>query len=114
MAEDLRRLVGPYEILELADRESVRLRVVSFERGSMVIHPRWAGAPSEKLIPVLRVHLAEETKPYPPRYYDITSKTLQAQMLPLLMERGFERFEYVVTAYGVAPRKRFTLERLPM
>ena len=114
MAEVLRHLPGPYEILDLADRESVRLRVVSWEQGSIVIHPRWAGAPAEKEIPTLRLHLAAGVKPYPPMYYDVTSKTLQAQLLPMLMERGFERYEYVITKFGVAPRARFTLERVPI
>lgn len=111
MAE-FRRLPGPYEMLELADGASVRLLVTSWERGSMVIHPRWPGAPAEKEIPVLRVHVPEEVKPYPPRYFDITSKTLQAQLLPLLAVADFGDYAYIVTAHGVAPRKRFTLERV--
>lgn len=113
MAEELRRLPGPYEILELADRESKDLRVVSWERGTMEIHPRYPGAPETKEIPVLRVHVSADTKPLPPHYYDITSKTLTAQLLPFLLEPGFEKWTFRVTAYGVAPRKRFSLERLP-
>jgi len=114
MVAELRRLPGPYEILDLPDRGSVTLRLVSWEQGSMVIHPTWPGAPAEKEIPVLRLHLAAGVKPYPPEYFDVTSKTLQAQLLPMLMERGFERYEYVITKYGVAPRARFTLERVPI
>lgn len=114
MAEELRSLPGPYELLDLPDRGSVRLRIVSSERGSIIIHPKYPGAPEEKEIPVLRVHLAPGVKPYPPMYYDITSKTLIAQMLPLLYESGFERYEYVITKYGVAPRARFTLERVAL
>ena len=114
MAEVMRRLPGPYEILDLPDGGSVRIRVVSYERGSVIIHPKYAGAPAEKEIPVLRVHLASGVKPYPPMYWDITSKTLTAQMLPMLMEPGFEKYEFVVTKHGVAPRARFTLERVPL
>lgn len=114
MAVELRRLPGPYELLDLADGASVRLRAVSWERGSILIHPRYEGAPEEKEIEVLRVHLATGVKPYPPMYYDVTSKTLMAQMLPMLMERDFERYEYIITKYGVAPRARFTLERVPL
>lgn len=114
MAEELRRLPGPYEILDLGDGETARLRVVSWERGTIVIHPKWPGAPPEKEIVVLRTHLAAGVKPYPPLYYDITSKTLQAQLLPMLMERGFERYWYVITKHGVPPRARFTLERRPI
>ena len=114
MAEELRRLPGPYEILELADRESIDLRVVSWERGTMEIHPKYPGAPEVKEIPVLRVHVPVAVKALAPHYYDITAKTLQAQLLPLLLERGFERWTYRVTAFGVAPRKRFSLERRPL
>lgn len=114
MSEELRPLVGPYEILDLPDGGSVTLRPVSWERGTIVIHPKWPGAPAEKVIPVLRVHLAAGTKPYPPMYYDVTSKTLQAQLWPLLLERGFEDYAYIVTKHGVAPKARFTLERVPL
>lgn len=114
MAEVLRRLVGPYEILDLPDRGVARLRIVTWERGVMTIHPRYAGAPEEKEVEVLRVHLAPGVKALPPPYFDITSKTLIAQLLPLLLERGFERYEYVVTKFGVAPKARFTLERVPL
>lgn len=113
MAEELRRLPGPYEILELADRESKDLKVTLWERGTMEIHPRWAGAPATKEIPVLRVHVTAEVKPFPPMYYDITSKTLQAQLMPLLLQTGFDKWTFRVQAFGVAPRKRFSLERLP-
>lgn len=113
MSSNLRKLLGPYELLELRDREHVVLRIVSHELGSMVIHPRWPGAPAKKEISVLRVHLAEGTKPYPPMYFDITSKTLIAQLQPFLLERDFERYDFVITKFGVPPRARFTLERRP-
>ena len=113
MSRELRELLGPYELLELRDREHVVLRIVSHELGSMIIHPRWPGAPKEKEISVLRVHLAPGVKPYPPMYFDITSKTLIAQLQPFLLERGFERYEFVITKFGVPPRARFTLERRP-
>ena len=113
MSRELRELLGPYELLELRDRESVTLQIVSSELGSMIIHPRWPGAPKEKTITVLRVHLAAGVKPYPPQYFDITSKTLIAQLQPFLMERGFERQEFVITKFGQPPRARFTLERRP-
>jgi len=80
----------------------------------MVIHPRYPGAPSEKEVEVLRVHVTEAAKVAPPYYFDITSKTLMAQMIPLLMERDYDRYEYLVTKYGVAPKARFTLERIPI
>ena len=114
MAEVLRELVGPYELLDLPDRGVARLRVTSWERGSILIHPRYEGAPEEKVVPALRVHLTMSSKPLPPHFYDITSKTLMAQLVPLLMERDYDRYEYVITKYGVAPKARFTLERIPL
>ena len=114
MAEELRRLVEPIEFLELPDGQSATLKIVSWERGSTVIVPKWRGAPPEKVIQVLRVHMAAGYKPYPPMYFDISSKTLIAQILPMLSEPGYENYEYIVTAHGVAPRKRFTLERRPV
>ena len=114
MAEELRELVGPYEILDLEDGASVTIRVTTYERGRILIHPRYTGAPPEKWIPVLRVHLPPGVKPYPPMYYDITSKTLTAQLWPMLAAPDQERFEYEITKHGVAPRARFTLERRPI
>lgn len=114
MAAVLRRLPGPYEILDLQDQGRMALRLVSWERGTMIIHPRNAGAGEEKEIDIIRLHLAAGVKAVPPNYYDVTSKTLQAQLLPMIMERGFERFEYTITKYGVAPRARFTVERRPL
>jgi len=113
VSSELRELLGPFELLDLGDREHVVLRIVSSELGSMVIHPKWPGAPSEKRIPVLRVHLAEGVKPYPPMYFDITSKTLIAQLQPFLLERDFERYDFTITKFGVPPRARFTLARQP-
>jgi len=108
-----RVLPGPYELLELADRQSLRLRPIRWELGVMTIHPRNQAGPKEKTIEVLRIHVTPATKPVPPMYYDVTSKTLIAQFLPMLGEVGYENYEYVITKYGVAPTARFTLERIP-
>jgi len=106
---ELRELPGPMEILDLADGETRSFRVTRWERGSTTITPRFPGAQGEKVIEVLRVHVTTDSKPTPPYYYDITSKTLQAQMIPYLSNRGFENLVFTVTKYGVAPRARFTL-----
>lgn len=113
MAENLRPLPGPYEMLDLPDRGSVTLKILSWERGSIVIHPRYPGAPAEKVIEALRVHLPADVKEFPPMYYDITSKTLNAQLLPLLSAADFKDYSYTIVKHGVAPRARFTLERTP-
>jgi hypothetical protein len=99
----------PFEILELADGQSVRLKVVNYEFGEAVIHPRYTGSPAEKRIPVLRLYVPADYKPRGPPYWDVTSKTLQAQLKPLLDMLKASGREVVVTAHGVAPSKRFTL-----
>ena len=99
----------PFEILELRDGESLRLKVVKYEWGEMVIHPRYPGAPAEKRIPVLRLYVPADYKPRGPPYWDVTSKTLQAQLKPLLESLRAEGREFTVTAHGVAPSKRFTV-----
>ena len=99
----------PFEILELRDGETIRLRVVNFEFGEAVIHPRYAGAPAEKRIPVLRLYVPPEYKPRGPPYWDVTSKTLQAQLKPLLAELKASGKEFTITAFGAAPSKRFSV-----
>jgi len=42
-------------------------------------------------------------------YWDITSKTLQAQLRPLLLELIARGAEFTVTAHGEGPQKRFSL-----
>jgi hypothetical protein len=99
----------PFEILELSDGSSVRLKAVRFEWGETVIHPRYAGAPSEKTIPVLRIHLQPGVKPVGVPYWDVTSKTLQAQLRPLEPEIVGRAREFVITAHGSGPGKRFSV-----
>lgn len=102
-------LSEPFEILELSDGNSVRLKAVKFETGEMVIRPRYPGAPESKTIPVLRVHLAAGVKPVGVPYWDVTSKTLQAQLRPLESEIVGKGREFVVTAHGSGPSKRFSV-----
>lgn len=101
---------SPFEILELADGQMVEFRILKWELGETVIHPRFPGAPAEKRINALRVHVPPKFKALFPHYWDITSKTLIAQLLPYLEKRGFEKKTFRVRAHGVAPKKRFTLE----
>lgn len=103
------RLPEPYEILELADGESVNLRVVEWEEGDIVIHPRYPGAPETKVIRALRVYTTIDVKPTLPTYWDITSGTLIAGLRPYLELPDFGTKRYTITAMGVRPTKRFTL-----
>ena len=100
----------PMELLELANGQSTTFHVESWELGETVIHPTWPGAPPEKRINVLRVVVPSTDKPLFPHYWDVTSKTLIAQMLPYLQASGFEKKSFTITAHGEAPKKRFTLD----
>ena len=106
----MEELPGPYEILELKDRETLTTRIVKWETGKVEIHPAYK--PEGKWIIALRIEVPREDKEFFPWYWDVTSTTLVAQLLPQLQVAGFERKTYKITKFGVAPRARFTLEVL--
>ena len=114
MAAEDRRLPEPYELLDLGDGASESFVPVRYERGTMLIRPRYRGAPAEKVIPVLRVHVRTEDKPFFPHYWDVTSKTAAAQLMPMLMDPRARDYMITVTKHGVAPRARFTVGRGPV
>jgi len=95
--------------LELKDGTSLTLAAVKQEWGEALIKPRYLGAPAEKRIPVLRLTAKEGYKPTGAPYWDITSKTLQAQLRPLLVDLIARGAEFTVTAHGEGPQKRFSL-----
>jgi len=109
MGEELELVPGPYEILELRDGESIELRVVRWLLGYMEIRPRFAPG-TVKRIRVLRLWVPREVKPIGVDYWDITSQTLIAQLEPWLRRADFRRLRFTIKAFGVAPRKRFTVE----
>lgn len=77
-------IIGPYEILELADGETVTFHVERYETGKMIIHPTYPGAPEEKIIDGLRVFVPLADKEYLPSYWDVTGGHLVAGLKPLL------------------------------
>jgi len=105
----LRLLSEPFEFLELKDGTSLTLVATGQEWGEAKIRPRYAGAPEEKRIPVLRLSVKAGYKPTGVPYWDITSKTLQAQLRPLLPDLIARGAEFTVTAHGEGPQKRFSL-----
>jgi len=112
LSEKVGLLPEPFEILELRDGEMVKLSTTRFELGRMVIKPRYPGAPAEKEIQVLRLHLSAGVKAAGPPFWDVTSQTLIAQLKPHLGDLVKTGREFKITAHGEAPRKRFTLELL--
>jgi len=111
MAEELKRLPPPFEILDLADGESIEMQIKKWELGLGIIVPRVIGV--EKEIRILRVWVDPRYKLTVPYYWDITSGTLQAGLLPYLEKPNFTKLIFKITKYGVAPRARFTLEVRP-
>lgn len=101
-------LPGPYELMDLQDRETVTFRAIRFEEGEVPIKTQ--DEPEGKLVHVCRVHVPKEDKPVGLPYYDITSKTLCAEIEPFLRDPVQARRRFKVTAHGVRPRKRYRLE----
>lgn len=101
-------LPGPFEILELGDGETLTTRVLKWRVGEVEIHPAYK--PEGKMIMALRIEVPEVDKEFFPYYWDITSQTLLAQLVPHLEQPGFERKTFRITKHGMAPRARFSLE----
>jgi hypothetical protein len=108
MAEQVTELAGPYEIFELVDGEVRQLRITSWQTGAVTIYP--PHKPGGKVVTALRVHVPEDQKDFFPYYWDITGKTLVAQMVPFLEQPGYQDKVFTVTKHGVAPKARFSLK----
>lgn len=102
-------LPGPYEILELPNAQTVELLITGRELGDIIIHPRGQAGVTEKIIRVMRVHLAPGSKTVGPPYWDLTAGTLIAQLLPLIPPAPEKPVRVRILATGVAPAKRFTV-----
>jgi hypothetical protein len=107
----LEALPGPYEILELGDGGLKDLTITNYIVGKMVIHPRPQGA--SKAIVALRVFVPEAVKSLYPDYYDITSQTLIAQLLPYLEAGGYNKQRFTIRKTGMGPQARFSLQVSP-
>jgi len=82
--DELPWLPRPWEILETKPCEPVRLKVVRYEFGKIVIRPRYVGAPPEKVVVACRIHTTPEYKPVWPHYWDITPQRLVGALYTLL------------------------------
>jgi len=101
-------LEEPREILDLQDGGKLQTRILRHELGITKILPR--GATEEKEIEALRIHVPKEDKQHYPYWWDISSKTLKHQLLPLLPEIEKNGRRVTITKYGVAPAARFKVE----
>ena len=126
----------PFAILEIPDGTTVHLRVVGWNVYRALIRPRYPGAPPYKWVKLLRIHLPPEIKPSkisPTELFkkkewtvedvraftglpwvDITASTLVEQLIPLLSRPDYFRYEYLITAMGIAPKKRYSVEVRPL
>ena len=107
MVEAAKELVSPYEILELADCQSITLRPVRYETGRFTFHPKWMRPGEVKTVLAIRIHVPTEDKPIFPHYWDITASTLVPQVMALLTAGVPEGYGIKVHAVGTAPKKRF-------
>lgn len=123
-------LPEPLEYLDLEHGESFKIQITSYELGKAQIHPTTvtprairlymqendltvppvAGTPITITIPVLRVYGQRLDKPSPSPYWDISSKTLQAALLPRLYANGASPLTVTITGNGVKPTKRYSIE----
>ena len=108
---NLKPLEEPYEIFEMLDGETRELRVKNWELGSMEILSRDTQQP--KKIYALRVFTPIEFKTVGVPWYDITSKTLIAQIRPFLEQPEFQKKLFKISKFGTAPRARFTVTVQP-
>ena len=102
------KLAEPYDLLDLQDRETVTFRVIKWEEGELTI--KTTDEPEGKVITALRVWVMFGDKAMGAPYWDISSKLLRADLVPHLQAPGAGNRTFKVTAHGVRPRKRFTLE----
>jgi hypothetical protein len=120
------------EFLDLAPGASIELRVTGYQDGSTVIHPTTvtsrhiaihmvqknlvapppAGTPISVEIPVLRLFGERLDQPSPASYWDVSSKTLRADLLMRFLGAGGKEVTLRLTANGAAPRKRYSVEVL--
>ena len=109
--ETLNELPGPYELFDLGTGGTRDLRITKFMTGRMTIHPRPEGRPKE--IIALRVWVPDTIKTLYPDYYDVTSQTLIAQLLPHLEAGDYIGKRFTITKYGQGPTARFSLAVSP-
>ena len=124
-------LPEPYEFLDLEHGGSVTLNIQSYQLGTGLIHPTAVtprhtrlymmqnglvepptpGTPMTIRVPVLRVFGQRIDKPSPLSYWDISSKRLQADLLPRLQMRAGGVLSVTITADGYKPTKQFSVEQ---
>jgi len=123
-------LPSPIELVDLEHDASMKIRIDKYERGTIAIHPKAvsarhlrlhmdqrglteppvAGTPITVDIPALRVYGERLDEFSPAKYWDITSLTLQADLLARLFASQGVSLTVTLTAHGYKPTKRYSVE----
>ncbi len=103
-------LPPPYEIFDYPAGGVFESKVLGWTSGQALIKPKATN--EEKYVQVIRLQLPPEARPAGMPYLDVTSKTLQAQLAPVLQDIVQNHRTVRITKYGVAPAARFSLEVL--
>lgn len=105
-------IAPPFELLDLADGQALAVTVRSVESGEISFTP--SGTSSPKTVPMLRLSVDTQDKPAGPPYVDVTSRTLQAQLAPMLNVPGFLPRRLTFTARGSGLKKRYEVGSAPV
>lgn len=125
-------LAEPMEYLDLMPGASMTLRVDTLVDGESIIHPVLItprhvrqhmdqqglteppapGTPISVQIPTLRIFGARIDKPSPAPYFDVSSKTLRADLLSRFPQGNYLPATIRLTANGAKPQKRYSVEVL--
>ena len=130
-----KRLEPPYEIFDIEPCQTVKMSPLKFEIGTIIIHPRFVGAPPEKEVTAIRVWVPEAEKREQLRtlkwipggggptagegqeivlpYWDITSGRLRTSMLQIIERTIADRATFEIHKVGRAPRAFFSLRVIP-
>jgi hypothetical protein len=123
-------LEEPMEFVDLMPGASMTLLVTMFRDGEAVIHPNTvtnrhlrqhmdqrglsapppAGTPISVQVPVLRLFAQRLDKPSNAPYFDVSSKTLRADLLARFNNGAALPMTIALTANGVRPYKRYSVE----
>ena len=90
---------------------SLLFRIFAWQEGQATIIPKATGQPID--IPIVRLFVQRLDKPSPVRYYDISSRQVQAQLFGYLQSHTFIGRTFALDAHGYKPSKQFSLRVMP-
>lgn len=124
-------LPGPIELLDLEHGQTIQLSLDRHLLGTTDIHPTKVtprhvrlhmeqrgldappapGTPITVTIPIMRVFGQRLDKPSQLHYWDISAKTLIADLEPRMLAKGTGPLVVTITANGYKPHKRYSVEQ---